>query len=254
MTQAQPKIRLYVPGPYAAGAALSLSSNQSHYLTHVMRASAGMPVAVFNGEQGEWLAEVYTMSKKSVSLTLRHERKSQHASPDLWLAFSPIKQNMERMVEKAVELGVSRLLPVITRHAIVRSVNEEKLMAHAIEAAEQCERCDVPALTPYKDLASLLGNWPADRLLLHADETGGGKPLAELLAHERGQKFGILIGPEGGFAAEERAMIAQLYSARGFGMGPRILRADTAALAALACVQSATGDWQHPPRFESATA
>ncbi|NDC57430.1 MAG: RsmE family RNA methyltransferase, partial [Alphaproteobacteria bacterium] len=156
----------------------------------------------------------------------------------------------ERMVEKAVELGVSALLPVVTQHSVVRSVNEDKLLAHAIEAAEQCERHDVPQFVQYKDIGALLGNWPQDRLLLHADETGGGRNLQDLLPALAGKKYAVLIGPEGGFSADERRMIAACGQAVGFGMGPRILRADTAAIAALACVQCYAGDWDAPPRFE----
>ena len=246
----KPKIRLFVPQAFVAGGQLLLEEGQSHYLANVMRAQPGDAVAVFNGQDGQWLADVAGVRKKSVTLNLVEQMAPQRASPDLWLAFAPIKHHMERMVEKAVELGASALLPVVTQHAVVRSVNTDKLMAHAIEAAEQCERHDVPRIEPYRDIAALLASWPADRVLLHADETGGGKNLRELLPQLAGKKYGVLIGPEGGFSADERRMIGALQSAKAFGMGPRILRADTAAIAALACVQCYAGDWDAPPRFE----
>jgi 16S rRNA (uracil1498-N3)-methyltransferase len=244
------KIRLYVPQDFAAGMTLALPDGQSHYLLHVMRVKAGQPVAVFNGRDGLWQAELVQTGKKHASLALTQKLEAQRTSPDVWLAFAPIKTHTERMVEKAVELGVARLMPVITHHAVVRSVNTEKLMSHAVEAAEQCERHDVPLIEPYKDMASLLAAWPKDRMLLHADESGAGENLQTLLPQLAGQRYGICIGPEGGFSAEERKMIAAQPFAKGFGMGPRILRADTAAIAALACVQCFAGDWHAPPRFE----
>ena len=254
MTQAppknKPKIRLFVPQDFVAGGQLLLEEGQSHYLANVMRCQPGEPIAIFNGREGQWLADVGGVRKKSVTLNVVQQMAPQRNSPDLWLAFAPIKHHMERMVEKAVELGASALLPVVTQHAVVRSVNVDKLMAHAIEAAEQCERHDVPRIAPYKDIGALLSGWPQDRVLLHADETGGGKGLRELLPLLAGKKYGVLVGPEGGFSADERRMIAAFDNAQGFGMGSRILRADTAAIAALACVQCYAGDWDAPPRFE----
>jgi len=248
MTQASAKIRLFVPQAFSPDGLLVLPAPQSHYLAHVMRAKPGQLIAVFNGQDGQWLAEIIVVEKKTVSLRLLRQTAPQQPAPDLWLAFAPIKHHMERMVEKAVELGASTLLPVITRHSVVRAIHEEKLMAHAIEAAEQCERHDVPAIIPCKDISELLAKWPAGRTLLHADETGTGKPLPALLAVTKGP-FGVLVGPEGGFAADERAMLAASPAVLAFGMGSRILRADTAAIAALSCVQALTGGWEAAPRF-----
>jgi 16S rRNA (uracil1498-N3)-methyltransferase len=249
MKQAKPKIRLYVTQPLAGGHALRLTSGQSHYLWNVMRCREGDAIAVFNGSDGEWLAFVDTIEKKSVMLICKEQIAEQRTSPDVWLAFAPIKNKTELVVEKAVELGVSALLPVFTRHAVVRSVNREKLTAHAIEAAEQSGRHDVPRIEEHKDVSALLGSWPGDRTLLYGDESGKGAALKTLLPSLRAGKFAILIGPEGGFAAEEFALLRATPYTRGFGMGPRILRADTAAVAALACLQAWCGDWEKPPAF-----
>lgn len=250
MSPSKPKIRLFVNEPYASGATLTLSVGQSHYLSHVMRCREGEVVAVFNGRDGQWRSEIAAIGKKSVTLALISQMQRQQPSPDVWLAFAPIKHKTELVVEKAVELGASALMPVFTRHTVVRSINHDKLKAHAIEAAEQCGRHDVPAITEYKHIASLLAAWPKNRLLLHADEGGGGKDLKKVLSGLSAIACGVLIGPEGGFAADERQMLQQAPFVRPFGMGPRILRADTAAVAALACVQAWAGDWSEKPEFE----
>lgn len=251
MSPTKPKIRLFVNESYAAGQPLALNHNQSHYLANVMRLREGDHVAVFNGRDGQWLAQVTSLGKKAVMLELLSQTQQQKASPDVWLAFAPIKNKTELVVEKAVELGASALMPVFTRHSVVRSINHDRLAAHAIEAAEQCERHDVPAITEYRDLASLLAAWPKERPLLHADEGGDGEDLKTLLSDLSATLCGILIGPEGGFATDERRLLQQASFVRPFGMGPRILRADTAAVAALACVQAWVGDWSEKPRFEA---
>lgn len=253
MNQAKPNIRLYVPDFLAAGEAVTLTQQQSHYVSHVMRCHAGDSIALFNGQDGEWQAVIDTIGKKTVTLRAMARLRMQKTSPDVWLAFAPIKNKTDMVVEKAVELGVSALLPVITRRAVVRSVNEEKLAAHAIEAAEQCERLDVPRLAPYADLGALLAVWPKDRLLLYGDESGGGAPIKTVLHALREESeyrnYAVLVGPEGGFAPEEHALLKAAPCVRAFGMGPRILRADTAAVAALACVQAWLGDWEERPEW-----
>ena len=241
------KIRLHIPTPYAPGQFLLLPPGQSHYLSHVMRCREGDAIAVFNGQDGEWRAEVSAIAKKSVTLQLIECTAPHISSPDLWLAFAPIRNKTELVVEKATELGVSALLPVFTRHAVVKSVNHEKLMAHAVEAAEQCGRHDVPRIEEHKDLSFLLAAWPKDRTLLFADESGSGTNLKNLLASLPAGRYGLLVGPEGGFSAEERHMLSLVAQVRAFGMGPRILRADTAATAALGCIQSWLGDWDMQP-------
>lgn len=244
-----PKIRLYVPQPFLAGSRLSLSENQSHYVANVMRCKEGDRLAVFNGQDGEWLAEIVVIAKKSVTLGLVEQRAAQKNSPDLWLAFAPIKNKTDLVVEKAIELGVSAILPVFTRYAVVRSINADKLAAHAIEAAEQCERHDVPRIEEFKDLAALLAAWPQDRTLLYGDESGSGESFKQLTKILPPGKYAVLIGPEGGFAPEEHELLKSFPLVTPFSMGPRILRADTAAVAALACVQAWLGDWEEKPRF-----
>jgi 16S rRNA (uracil1498-N3)-methyltransferase len=252
MPHAKAKIRLYVPSSYAAGGKLALNQNQSHYTQHVMRCKTGDTVMVFNGRDGVWLAQISALDKKHVVLELLHQIEKQRSSPDLWLAFAPLKNKTDLVVEKATELGVTKIMVVYTRHAVVTSINHEKLHAHAIEAAEQCERHDIAVIEEQKDIATLLACWPSDRLLLYGDESGGGEALKEQFFADSVNKYGVLIGPEGGFSEEEHRMLKHASFAKAFSMGPRILRADTAAVAALACVQSAIGDWQHKPRFEVA--
>lgn len=244
------EIRLYINSEILAGCEVALPASQSHYLANVMRVKIGDKISVFNGVDGQWSAEISAVSKKSVSLTPTTQTRPQVSSPDLWLAFAPLKNKTEIVLEKAVELGVSRVLPVITRHAVVRSVNLEKLNAHAVEAAEQCERLDIPEIASYKDLSFLLGDWDDERILLYGDESGGGQSLPKVLLElPKGAKLAVLIGPEGGFSADEFAMLRTCKFTRGFGMGARILRADTAAISALAYIQAYNGQWEEKPHF-----
>lgn len=244
------EIRLYTAQPLEERVSITLNSDQSHYLANVMRCKVGDYISLFNGRDGQWQAELSIIRKKSVDVIPLGQTRPQVYSLDLWLVFSPIKNKTELVVEKATELGVSKILPVVTRHAVVRSVNIEKLTAHAIEASEQCERLDIPAIETYKDLSYLLGTWEEGRVLLYGDETGCGISLAKILENmQHNTKIAVLIGSEGGFAADELSMLRKCNFAKAFGMGGRILRADTAAVAALACVQSRFGDWDVKPHF-----
>lgn len=248
----KPRMRLFVPQGFSAAAELELDYEQAHYVAQVMRGQVGENVSVFNGSDGEWLAEIAHISKKAVTLSLVARMREQKESPDVWLAFAPIKNKVDFVVEKAVELGVSALLPVFTRHAVVKSLNHEKLATYAVQAAEQCERMDVPRIEEFKDMGALLKAWPRDRVLLFADESGQGRDLKTLLPSlSVGGKYGVLIGPEGGFAREEREILRAQPMVQAFGLGPRVLRADTAMVAALACVQAWLGDWQEQPHFEA---
>lgn len=249
----KPRMRLFVSQPLAEGAVCELPQAQAHYAAQVMRGQVGEAVLLFNGQDGEWLAEIAQVSKKSVSLAVLCRLREQKAGPDVWLAFAPIKNKVDFVVEKAVELGVARLCAVYTRHTVVKSLNLEKVAAYAVEAAEQCERLDVPTLEQFSDLAALLAAWPKDRVLLHADEGGEGQDLKSLLPGlSAGGKYGVLIGPEGGFSREERTLLTIHDGVKAFGLGPRILKADTAIVASLACVQAWLGDWQEKPHFEAA--
>lgn len=249
------EIRLYTSQTLEEKSELLLDSNQSHYLAHVMRCKVGDYVSLFNGSDGQWQGEITSIAKKSVAILPLKQTRQQISSPDLWLVFSVIKNKSELVVEKATELGVSKIIPLVTRHSVVRSVNLKKLEIHAIEAAEQCERLDIPALETHKDLSYLLGSWEKNRILLYGDESGSGEPLPDLLSSLRAEgvaiqkKIAILIGPEGGFSADEFEMLRACDFAKGFGMGGRILKADTAAIASLACAQAKLGDWDIKPHF-----
>jgi 16S rRNA (uracil1498-N3)-methyltransferase len=240
--------RLFVEADLGAGAEAPLSEAQAHYLRHVMRRPDGAPLLLFNGRDGEWRATLALRGKKAATATVSERTREQAAEPDLWLCFAPIKrQRIDLVAEKATELGVSVLQPVLTEHTAVERVNVERLRANAVEAAEQTERLSVPEVRAPVGLAKLLSEWPAGRRLLMCDETGGGPPIAEALRGldeaARAAPWAIVIGPEGGFAAGELAELRRMKDVMAVGLGPRILRADTAALAALACWQALVGDW-----------
>jgi 16S rRNA (uracil1498-N3)-methyltransferase len=227
--------RLFVDQPLAAGKSVTVDGN---YLAAVLRLGPGDKVKLFDDRTGEWLAEIAEAGKKRVTLIVLDRLRERESVPDLWLAFAPVKRGrIDWLVEKATELGVARLLPVITNRTIVARPNLERLRAHAIEAAEQCGRTALPALAEPQKLDALLKTWPADRILYFADECGG-EPFAPASG-----PAAILIGPEGGFTEEERAAIRALPQARPISLGPRILRADTAALAAISLWMAAAGDW-----------
>lgn len=248
------KTRLYVEEPLAADAVLTLTDGQANYLARVMRLQSGDTVLVFNGRDGEWQARVAHPRRQACTLSVARQVRPQRAEPGPWLLFAPIKKTaIDFIVEKATELGVCRLCPVFTLHTTASRVNLERLRAHAIEASEQCERLTVPVIENPLLLADLAGRWPEDRTLLVLDEHGRGAPIADVLAADsragRGWERppGILAGPEGGLAASELDALARLPFVTRVTLGPRILRAETAALAALACWQAIAGDWREPP-------
>jgi 16S rRNA (uracil1498-N3)-methyltransferase len=231
--------RLFVDQPLSSGLSVTVDGN---YLVAVLRLGPADKVKLFDDRTGEWLAEIVEAKKKRVTLTIGEHLRERESVPDLWLVFAPVKRGrIEWLVEKATELGVARLVPVLTRRTIVDRLNLERLHAHAIEAAEQCERTALPVLDAPRKLAALLDAWPADRTLYFADEGGG-----DAFTPAPGPAA-ILIGPEGGFAEEERTQIRALPQARPVSLGPRILRADTAALAAISLWMAAAGDWHSPP-------
>ena len=231
--------RLFVDQALSHGLSLAVDGN---YLAAVLRLGPGDPVKLFDDRSGEWRAEISEAGKKRVVLIVGERLRERESVPDLWLLFAPLKRGrIDWLVEKATELGIARLVPVITRRTIVERVNLARLRAHVIEAAEQCERTALPELAAPQKLDALLKAWPADRILYFADE-GGGEPFAPAPG-----PAAILIGPEGGFTDEERAMIRALPQARPVSLGPRILRADTAALAAISLWMAIAGDWRTPP-------
>jgi 16S rRNA (uracil1498-N3)-methyltransferase len=241
--------RLFVEADLSAGVEAPLGEAQVHYLRHVMRREDGAPLVLFNGRDGEWRATLSLRGKKAAAAQVDAQTRPQAAEPDVWLCFAPVKRaRIDYIGEKATELGASVLQPVLTQHTAVERVNVERLHANAIEAAEQTERLTVPEVRSPIDLTRLLGAWPSGRRLLMCDETGGGPPIAEVLGaldeKARAAPWAIVIGPEGGFAATELAALRRMSDVTAVGLGPRILRADTAALAALACWQSMVGDWR----------
>ncbi|MCD2315031.1 16S rRNA (uracil(1498)-N(3))-methyltransferase [Sphingomonas sp. IC-11] len=231
--------RLFVDQPLAAGP-LRIEGPQAHYLASVMRVRAGDPVRLFDDITGEWLAVVAATSRRDVALDVTEQLAAREAVPDLWLVAAPLKKGrVDWMAEKACELGVARLVPVITHRTVVDRPKVERLRAHMIEAAEQCGRTALPMVTEPLKLPALLRGWPVERSLYFADELGGA-PAREVM---KPGPAAILIGPEGGFDEAEREAIRALPQAVGMGLGPRILRADTAAAAAVAIWMANAGDW-----------
>lgn len=241
VTEAGGRTRLYVTADLGEGVAVPLDEAQAHYLVHVMRAKAGDRVRLFNGRHGEWSASIETVAKRGVILKAVAQTESQKPVPDIWLVFAPVKKTpADYLVQKATELGAARLQPVFTRRTIVTRVNEDRLLANAVEAAEQSDRLSVPEIAAPLALEKLLKDWPAERQIYFCDEGGDARPLAEVA---KAGPAAILTGPEGGFDPSERAMLRKLSFVTPVALGPRILRADTAALAALAVWQSVAGDF-----------
>lgn len=238
--------RLHTGESLAEGVAVTLPKAQAHYLRSVLRLAPGDRVALFNGRDGEWLAEISDLGKSAARVTPLRQLRPQTPEPDIWLVFAPLKHaRIDYLAEKAAELGISALCPVFTQRTVVSRVNEERLLANAIEAAEQSERLSVPEVRPARKLEAVLADWPADRRLIVCDETGGGMPLADALADNVVPGNAVLIGPEGGFTETELDGLRKLPFVTAVSLGPRVLRADTAALAALACFQAIAGDWRH---------
>lgn len=241
--------RLYVNAPLAEGAQLDLNRVEANYVRNVLRLPEGAPILVFNGREGEWRAAVTFMRRKQVGLSVGEMTRPQEPHPDLHYLFAPLKHaRQDYIVEKAVEMGVGLLRPVLTQRTQTSRINSERMRANAIEAAEQCGILTIPDIAPAINLDALLGTWAKDRLLVFCDEDApSGDPLAELQSHARTgepRPLAVLIGPEGGFDAKERAALLGLPFVLRLPLGPRILRADTAAIAALALLQATLGDWR----------
>ena len=272
-----PRYRLSTEAALAAGAALTLKDNAAHYLATVLRLQAGDVVALFNRTDGEWCARITEVAKKSVTLKLENLLRPPAAGVGLMVCFAPIKGGrLETIIEKATELGASVLQPVITQRTIVDKVNIDRAYAIAREAAEQCERTDWPEIREPMKLLKLLGDWPTDVPLIYGDESGDSASITELLFHEGGEppfaaapltpslrgsaepthrilsapsNWAVLSGPEGGFTPEEFLALTRVPAAKGVGLGPRILRADTASITLAAITLAAWGDWHSRPRF-----
>jgi len=237
--------RLYVSIWLAPGGAVELAPGQAHYLRSVLRLDAGAVVAAFNETDGEWLCRVAEIGKNRVRLAVEEQLRQPEPETDLWLLFAPIKRaRCGWLVEKATELGIAALLPVWTARTRAERINLERLQSHAIEAAEQSDRLSVPELRMPEGLDKTLANWPAERRLIVCDESGVGEPIGEAAARLAPGPTALLIGPEGGFDQRELDAIGKLSFVTRVGLGPRVLRAETAALAALAVFQAIAGDWR----------
>jgi len=242
MAEKRAKVRLHVAAALGRAQSVPLSRDQAHYLFSVMRLGPGDRVALFNGHDGEWQAEVVEAGKRAGILRCLHQSAPQMNPPDLWLLFAPIKKaRTDFIVEKAAEMGVARILPVQTRHTNSERIRLDRLQAHAVEAAEQCGGTYVPPVLPMRPLERVLDEWPADRRLMFCDEALVGSTAR--LEAAQGGAWAVLIGPEGGFSDGERARLRAMEQAVPVSLGPRILRADTAAVAALTMWQLTLGDW-----------
>ena len=244
------KARLYINVPLNDGKIITLASDQMHYLLHVLRLGVGAPIAVFNGVDGEYLATIIEAVKKRCAISIKVRLRPQIQCRDLWLLFAPVKKaRLDFVAQKASELGVRVIWPVKTDFCQISRVNDDRLAANAIEAAEQTERLDIAETKPFSSLLTALRHFENERLLIWCDEASAGHPalnistaLANAPPHE---KAAVLIGPEGGFSESERTHLQSRVNCLKVSLGPRILRADTAAISALSCYQSICGDWQN---------
>jgi 16S rRNA (uracil1498-N3)-methyltransferase len=247
--------RLYVTQDLIAGASFPADARAFHYLRNVMRRTEGDPVALFNGRDGEFAAEIAEIGKKAAAFKVGARRREQDSVVDLWLCFAPLKKDAtDFLIEKGTELGAAAFQPVFTQHTASTRLNPERLGINAIEAAEQTERLTIPAILPAKSLDELIAGWDSKRRLILCAEAGIAAPIADALAGlgrsvSLPNKWAIISGPEGGFSASELDRLTKLPFVTPVGLGPRVLRADTAALAALAVFQSILGDGgKRPPR------
>ena len=242
----RPATRLYLADRLATGVAVELDRAQAHRLGHVLRLGPGAVVAGFNARDGEWLCRLGELGRNRASLTAIEQLRPAEPEPDLWLLFAPIRRaRLDWLIEKATELGAAALYPVSTVRTQPGHLNRERLRALAMAAAEQSERLSVPQVAAPAPLAQMLAEWPAGRHLILCDESGTGRPIAEALAGmPPDAPAALLVGPEGGFADTELDALGKLPIVSRVGLGPRVLRAETAVLAALAVFQAIAGDWR----------
>ncbi|RFC67050.1 MULTISPECIES: 16S rRNA (uracil(1498)-N(3))-methyltransferase [Mesorhizobium] len=236
--------RLYVPQDLASGSTFDASPEQAHYLTSVLRMEEGAELLVFNGRDGEWLARIDTRAKRSLRLKAAEQTRPQPPHPDLLYCFAPLKTGrLDYLIQKAVEMGAGVLQPVITQHTQAAKASVERMQANAVEAAEQCGILAIPTVTEPVKLDRLLENWDSSRRLIFCDEDAStNNPVAALQSITE-KSLALLVGPEGGFSDAERKLLRALPFVTAIPLGPRILRADTAAVAALAVIQATIGDW-----------
>ncbi len=240
----KPSARLFVSHPLQQGVAIACERAQAHYLTNVLRLEEEATIALFNGQDGEWSALVRKQGKRDVQLEPTQKVAEQVVGPDLHYLFAPIKRaRLDYMVQKAVELGASHLRPVLTHHCQVERVNQDRMLANAIEAAEQCGIMSIPEIDKPKKLNDLIEGWDKERQLVFCDEKGEKQNPIDPLKQVKAEKWAVLIGPEGGFSEQERDLLRARRFVTPLALGPRIMRADTAAVAALSLVNAVVGDW-----------
>lgn len=239
------RIRLHAGTPLGDGAEVALAPGQVHYLRSVMRRGDGDEVYLFNARDGEWRARIAATGRRDLRARCEARVRPPEPEPDLWLAFAPLKRGpIDNLAEKATELGVSVLQPVVTARTVAGRVNLDRLRAHAVEAAEQSDRLGVPEVRAPCRLDELLDAWPDDRRVLLCDESGAGRPVVEVLGEAGAGRWAVLTGPEGGFTPAELDRLRKHPIVTAASLGRRILRADTAAIAALVCIQAVVGDWR----------
>ncbi|MGK9052366.1 16S rRNA (uracil(1498)-N(3))-methyltransferase [Neorhizobium petrolearium] len=237
--------RLFIDAPLGPAAPYEVSSEQFNYLANVLRMEEGAEILVFNGREGEWKARLTFPSRKKIVLEAVEQTRPQPPASDLHYLFAPLKTGrLDYLVQKAVEMGAGLLQPVMTQHVQGKITSLERLQANAVEAAEQCGILSIPDVVAPKKLTDVLDRWPADRRIIFCDEGDEGQNPLPILSAVEERKLALLVGPEGGFSEEERNTLRSLSFVTAIPLGPRILRADTAAVAALAVIQSAIGDWR----------
>ena len=238
------RIRLFAETPLKIGEIYVTNEDQTHYLKNVMRLSLGDEVFLFDGVNGEFETQITEMSKKTLSLKINKKVFNFEKSPDVWLLFANLKkENTDIVVQKAVELGVSKILPVQTEYTFNAKLKPERVKAQVIEAAEQCRRQDIPNVESLQNLQQILSNWDKNRTLVYLDETGSGESFSKTFSKMK-PPVAFLIGPEGGFSSKELEILKSLPYTLSVSLGKRILRAETACISALSCWQAMVGDWK----------
>jgi 16S rRNA (uracil1498-N3)-methyltransferase len=236
--------RLFIDAPLSMGAAVEANADQFNYLANVLRMEEGAEILLFNGRNGEWKASLTFPTRKRILLSATEQTRPQPAPSDLHYLFAPLKiGRMDYLVQKAVEMGAGLLQPVMTQHVQGKVSNLDKIRANVIEAAEQCGILGIPEVAEPIKLSDLLDRWPGERRIIYCDEGDAGQNPLPLLSRIAEKKLALLVGPEGGFSEEERMRLRSLDFVTAIPLGPRILRADTAAVAAMAMIQAAIGDW-----------
>ncbi|MBE6445433.1 MAG: 16S rRNA (uracil(1498)-N(3))-methyltransferase [Alphaproteobacteria bacterium] len=244
-TQNKTKIRIWTSTLLQKGSVITLSEDQSHYLCNVMRLKNGMEILCFNARDGEYLTQIIKISKKETQIRVLEQTRAATQTPDIWLMFSPIKKDrMDFLIEKAVELGIKKLVPVITQYGITDKLRSERIILQMVEASQQSERLDVPELKIPQKLEAILDNWDQSRILFFMDERRDGKSCAQVFNENHSEKVAILVGPEGGFSEQEAKLLYSKPFVIPVSLGPRILRAETAVVASLSIWQAVSGDWK----------